>query len=318
MTVIGATQLRCSHEDVSKAVPEERLYLLLAGPENRLGAACLDLACVSSIIQKQTMGTLLEGPTDSRPFTSTDAAMVAPLLEGLFSRAEDLADSMDDRQCLNGYEFCARLPDRRSVGLALAAERYRVFDLTIEIEAGKAQGHGTLILPDFGVQDGSGAAAEVPSGPALSDAAGMIRVDLNAELVRIRLTLSELYALTPGAVLPLVGAKLDKTHLTAIDERRVAQGRLGQCRGMRALRLNEKLPEPSEVTPYEDSFVGLESKPIATSRSAHPSLFDEAKVQEIDGAPLDVQEGQAPLAIHEATAAEISALAGLGEDEFGT
>ncbi len=316
ISVIGATQARRSHDELTKAIPEECLYLLLAGPEERFGAICLDLGSVASIIQQQTMGELSERPPESRGFTATDAAMVSPLVDELFPRAREMAETLEDRRSLDGYKSCTRIPERRALVLALNTDRYRVFDLTLEIAGGRRQGHATLILPEVGQEQLAEQTKELNDGPALADASGVIRAELDAVIGRIRIPLSDLSTMKVGSLLPLAGAKLVNTDLIAIDRRKVARGRLGQCRGMRALRLNERLPEPSEVEPLEEQFTELEAELGPPSRPTRKPVSDIPKTQmpaEVD--PAEFGEDQLALLSPEKAAAEISELAGLAEND---
>ncbi len=59
--------------------------------------------------------------------------------------------------------------------------------------------------------------------------------------------------LAPDMVIPLTGAALDRIAVTGLDGQGVALARLGQHRGMRALRLSdaggEVRPEAGEALP---------------------------------------------------------------------
>ncbi|MCG6558328.1 FliM/FliN family flagellar motor C-terminal domain-containing protein [Ruegeria sp. 1NDH52C] len=256
MSVIGATQARRELDELGRAVAEDRLYLMLSGPDGALGAACIDRACVTAILQQQTMGQVVAGGIVERAFTGTDAAMVAPLIDALLPRAREMVDQPADRTCLTGYEFCARAESRRALLLLLEYDRYRAFDLTAEIGGGKAQGQITLILPDRPDAELSGAeGGGTPRGRRLDEAFGVVRAELDAVIARIRLPLAAFAGMQPGDLLPLVGLKLDRTEIVTIERRQVALARLGQSRGMRAVRLNEKLPDPKRIEQAPDDFL---------------------------------------------------------------
>ncbi|WP_164658170.1 FliM/FliN family flagellar motor C-terminal domain-containing protein [Tropicibacter sp. Alg240-R139] len=250
MTVIGATQCRRPQDELQDCVPKNRLYALLAGPDGLLGAACFDRVCVTSVIQQQTMGTVFSVPAGERVFTGTDAAMIAPLIDAFLPRARDLCEATLDRLCLDGYQFAARAEDWRNLILSLEYDSFRLFDLTVEIGGGVAQGQITLILPDqpepkdaavdgLGNSDTSG----------LEKSFGAVRAELTAVISRVQLPLSAFAGMQPGDLLPLIGDKLDRTEVLTIEGQKIAVARLGQCRGMRALRLNERLPELEPPSP---------------------------------------------------------------------
>ncbi|NVK97523.1 FliM/FliN family flagellar motor C-terminal domain-containing protein [Ruegeria pomeroyi] len=333
MSVIGATQARRELDELGRAVAEDRLYLMLSGPEGALGAACMDRACVTAILQQQTMGQVVAGGFVERAFTGTDAAMVAPLIDALLPRARDMVDQPLDRVCLTGYEFCARAESRRALLLLLEYDRYRVFDLTAEIAGGKAQGQITLILPDrpeAALEGAEGAAA--PQGLHLDAAFGVVRADLDAVISRIRLPLAAFAGMQPGDLLPLVGLKLDRTEIVTIEGRQVALARLGQCRGMRAVRLNEKLPDPERIeqgpdgflahkpgegqrpeTPPDPDVIDHEARPPARPR--HRAEDYEDVDTEAEGDLDALSEYDLPALSTDQVATEIAELAGLPREE---
>ena len=74
---------------------------------------------------------------------------------------------------------------------------------------------------------------------ALADRVNGAQSRLEAVLARLRMPLADIMNLKAGMVLALPQAGLDRISLEGCDGRLVAEGRLGQNRGMRAVRLNE-------------------------------------------------------------------------------
>jgi flagellar motor switch protein FliM len=84
---------------------------------------------------------------------------------------------------------------------------------------------------------------------------------LDAVIARLVLPIGRILALEPGEVLDLPQAALDAITLEARDGRRIARSRLGQNRGMRALKISlaesagrvapvpVPVPVPAEVAP---------------------------------------------------------------------
>lgn len=325
MTVIGATQSRRPQDALSESVPEDRLYVLLSGPDGMLGSACFDRNCVTSVIQQQTMGTVFSVTPGERSFTGTDAAMIAPLIDAFLPRARDLSEAALDRLCLDGYQFAARAEDRRNLVLSMEYDNFRVFDLTVEIGGGVAQGQITLILPDQ--PEPRDAAADGIGGieaSGLEKGFGVMRAELTAVISRVQLPLSAFAAMKPGDLLPLIGDKLDKTEVLTIEGQKIAMARLGQCRGMRALRLNERLPELEPPSP-EASFSEHGTPEAGALTLVDPDIIEHASSVEIAADRLgdsggattvaiqpvhDAEQGFAHLSPEQAVA-EISELAGL-------
>ncbi|WP_158965855.1 FliM/FliN family flagellar motor C-terminal domain-containing protein [Chachezhania sediminis] len=251
VAAIGATQDRCMIDDLRRHFSDNWLLVLLDGPDGRFGMASFDPSAVMVLIQQQTMGEVTGGTPSDRPFTDTDAALAEPLIEGILSRAADLAEVEHDRRCLTGYRFGARAADVQDLVLALEDDRYRVFDLTLDIAHGKVQSVVRFALPDL-TEEEQGEEAAGPRGPHLDQAAGVIRAELTAVLGRIRMPLSRFARLAPGMLLELTDGDLARTELRTIAGGKVAVARLGQAGGMRALRMNEPpelraRPDPGEA-----------------------------------------------------------------------
>ena len=333
LVVIGAKQMRCVHEDVGQFLSDDRLLVLLEGPEGQAGAVCLDANFVTALIQQQTIGQVGPLSGGGRAFTGTDAALAEPLIEEMLARASDLAEQPPDQRCLRGYRFGARVEDARSLMLVLEAERFRVFDLTVDIAGGQGQGAVCLVLPDLpeDLDEVAGRGDKKrPTGPNMGQAFGNIRADLTAMICRIRLPLSELAAMQPDDVIPLVRERLKDTELIAIDGQCVAVGRLGQVNGLRALRLNEAPTQAGQQLPGgDDQFatrVGPvepeESDPLIVDGTLAPHIPDNADLAAGQPVVADeaeitrkAQEEEADVRLQnmsvEEAAAEISQLAGL-------
>ena len=327
LAVIGATQSRCAQAILARTLGEGRMLLLLDGPDALTGAVAVDRDSLSAIIQQQTTGKLTTGEVAERAFTSTDAALVAPLIDAALQRAAAIADILPDKRCLTGYRFGARAEDMRSLLLAIESERFRIFDLTLEFGGGVRQGRWCLALPEPempAAPDG-----DIPSGPRLDRVAGAARAELSAVIGHLRLPLADLARMRPGDLLPLHTRHLDRADLIAINGERIASARLGQIGGMRALRLNETA-ERTMPRPEGEFHAGPlpQSAAMGGMSAAMPSL---SSLEEAGAMPMDMAMGMPSLptlpdigggyddaltSLSPAQAAlEISELAGLSLDE---
>lgn len=332
LAVIGATQARCGQEQLGEHLGAGRMLILLDGPEGRVGALSVDRDSLSAIIQQQTMGQVTGGAPAERPFTGTDAAMVAPLVDAMLKRAAELADILPDKRCLAGYRFGARTEDLRSLLIAVDAERFRLFELTLDFAAGVRQGRWCLALPE---------PEELPdpeelgaAGPRLDRVAGTARAELSAVIGHLRLPLAELAGMRPGDLLPLHHKQLDRADLVGIDGACIASARLGQIGGMRAVRLNESAPRTpprgegqflAGSLPQPESAAGLTVEmpkmPMANSPGADTAGEGGAMPLDIAAMPAfagEESEEALPRLSPGQAALEISELAGLpldGADE---
>ena len=324
LAVIGATQTRCPQDGLADRIKADWLLILLDGEEGRVGALALDAATVTALAQFQTIGRVSETEAPTRDFTATDAAMTAPLVDAGLALASSLVQAQSDLHLFEGFRFGARAEDARSLLLALEADLFRVFSLTLDLEAGTRQGIAMLILPDAPRRaketEQDRAPAPVP-GPRLDQAAGSARARMRAVIGRLQVPLNTLTNLQVGEVLTLDQARLDQTELLDVQGRQVAIGRLGQSAGARALRLNEVFVISEQVDTREDAFSeGIDLKRPDTTAprnlpdkltKAAPDLLP-ANVAAGDAEEVDELAGLSP----EEAAVEISQLAGLSLEDM--
>lgn len=317
LAVIGAKQSLQSVNDLVDAVGDDWLLLFLTGPDG-VAAACLDPNAVSAILQTQTIGQVTETAPEARAFTNTDAAMTAPLLEAALAKAAELAENASDEVGLIGYEYMSRAQDLRSVCLTLVEDMYCGFELTVDLAGGIRQGHIFVLLPRQSSQVEDCLIPEADEGPSLEQSSGVVRAELNAVLCRMSVPLSDLSGLSAGDILPLQHARLDRTEILAIDRSRTAVGRLGQCGGLRAVRVNEQAPLAALSDVETQEFI--ESRAASASQNAPdmPLGAQAVDVTDYRAGPdtLEAQEGDLSFENSEQMVAEISQLAGLsGPDD---
>ncbi|WP_425046216.1 FliM/FliN family flagellar motor C-terminal domain-containing protein [Primorskyibacter sp. S87] len=236
LSVIDAKQASHAVDGLAEILEEDRLHILLDGPDGERGGISLDRACVSAVIQQQTVGKVLGPPPADRPFTATDAAMSAHLIDEMLSRASETVDNPQEAACIDGYRFGARAADRCSLLLALEATQFQVIELIVDINGGAGKGSITVLVPDTEVVIEDEA---VQIAPGLEQSFPVVRAELTAVIARLQLPLSQLNEMQVGHLLPLVQERLDQIELVTIGGQLVTVGRLGQIGGLRALRVNE-------------------------------------------------------------------------------
>ncbi|CAM9987168.1 unnamed protein product [Chrysoparadoxa australica] len=223
-------------DDVVDALGKTDLLVLLDGPDGAVGIASVDRQVMTGVIEVQTIQQVTQMPVeDDRILTQTDAAMLAPLLDGALGRLADTLTEHPLHSQLVGYRFGAMIEDSRAAGLLLDAAGYRSFRADIDLALGRRRGVLTLFLPERkpkrstpGVVQGAG-----PHEERLS----RVPARLDAALARITLPLSKAEALKPGDLLSLPPDALSKVEVMAGRGHLVACGRLGQLNGLRAVRL---------------------------------------------------------------------------------
>ena len=273
LAVIGAKQVICRQADLAAKLSDDRLLMLFLS-EARAAAICLDGGCVSAIMQQQTIGMVTPDAPLDRACTDTDAAMAAPLFEDTMARARDLVEASNDIASLSGYEYGSRVESTGALMLAMTEETYRVVDLTVELAGGARQGEICMLLPEPPVSDDDQSHLKEASGRDLQQASGVMRAELMAILSRVSLPFTSLSGLTVGDVLPLSSAKLDKVEILTIDRGRMTLGRLGQCGGMRAVRINEDRALTALTANEPQSFLASTSGPDSSTGHAEDGVYD--------------------------------------------
>ncbi|MDQ2066767.1 FliM/FliN family flagellar motor C-terminal domain-containing protein [Xinfangfangia sp. CPCC 101601] len=245
--VTGLRLLRQSLAELLELPPERALLAMLDGPKAGLGVMMLSSQLMAALIEMQTTGRVSTQPALPRRPTRTDAAMVAGTLDRALQELEVLMEGQPDLIWTGGFRYASFLEDARPLGLLLEDHPYRVMVAQISFADGARQGELILALPAEGrFSHPLGRAGPLPSGAAaadlpldLADAVQSVACQLQGVIGRMTLPLQQVMALQVDEVLSLPDAALDRIQLETIDGRRLARARLGQNRGMRALRLEE-------------------------------------------------------------------------------
>lgn len=258
LRVAGTEARRLSLSELLELPETGALLAVVEGPGESLGCMALGPAVLAAVIEHRTIGRVTPAaPLPRRP-TRTDAAMSAGLIDRAlaeFARALEHGPEGGPRGWAAGYRYASFLEDPRPLGLLLEDVTYRAFRAEVLLGAqGAKRGHILLALPAVarsralparpdampggaGGAEEAAAAAEQAWARALEAAVMASPAQLDAVLDRLSLPLAAVMALRPGALLPLPGAALERLSIEGRGGRRVAEGRLGQSKGMRAVRL---------------------------------------------------------------------------------
>ncbi|MDT8853655.1 FliM/FliN family flagellar motor switch protein [Paracoccaceae bacterium Fryx2] len=225
--------------------PDRALIAVLDGPCEGLGVLALSPPMLAGLIEMQTIGRLSSNQPQTRKPTRTDAAMVAGFIDAALEGLEEALAEEADLVWAGGFRYASFLEDPRPLGLLLEDGDFRVLRAEVALENGARTGEILLALPAIG--RGRRPAYHHESHPDPSAAllfqttlrAQVLAVDcvLDAVLQRLTLPLAAVMTLKPGDVLPLPLAALDRIGLEGLDGGSLAVGKLGQHRGMRAVRL---------------------------------------------------------------------------------
>ena len=284
LAVLAARQVNRVPEDLVDALSDKDLLVVLDGPNGRIGAATMDAALVTALIQKQTIGQLMGKAPSERHYTPTDAAMTAEFLEKSFAKVHALLQGEKDQLIFSGYRYGAQIEDVRSLILGMEGEDYRLITLTVDLAVGAMQGELKLILPEPTPEELGLSGAK--TGPTLAGGMGAMRAELSAILCKVRVPLNEFSALRVGELLPLDQAFLYETDLIGIEGQSIAKGRLGQLNGARAVRLSTGRSPQADPAQMSDGFadsIGMDEPPALP-------MMDEPAPLDLGIAAQDLQD----------------------------
>ena len=270
---------RRSLGEVTELPPERALIAVLEGPGVALGVIVLSPQIMAGFIEAQTTGRVKAADAPLRKPTRTDAAMVVALIDAALTGLEHALAEEADLVWAGGFRYASFLDDPRPLGLLLEDEVYKVLHAGVSLAGGLRCGEILLALPaeGRGVRPaGKPLDLAQDHGPvfmqALAERVQGAQCRLEGVLARLTLPLAEVLTLVGGALLPLPQAALERISLEGLDGRRMAEGRLGQNRGMRAVRLNEGVAGATTATQGPSPMAALSEPP---SREAP----DEVRLQ---------------------------------------
>lgn len=244
---------RRSLAELAELVPDRALIAILDGPGEGLGAIILTQAILSGFIEAQTIGRIRPQDHVPRKPTRTDAAMVVAVIDMALQGLEQALAEEADLVWAGGFRYASFLDDPRPLTLLLEDAPLRLLRAEVSLAGGLRSGEILLALPaeGRGPRPATLAISAAPSdhGPAfaqaLSERVQGAQTRVEAVLARLTMPLAQVMTLTEGMILPLQDAALDRISLEGLDGRHVGDGKLGQNRGMRAVRLVETSAQPA-------------------------------------------------------------------------
>jgi len=266
LAVEASDDISLRAERVRDRMEDDALLILLENDAGPCGLAAFDRALVTGLIEVQTLGKVTRLPTDTRRYTPTDAAMMAPLLDAALPRFASMLAGQPEMAHLQGYRFGALVEDAQTAGLALDAARYHLTEFDVSLAQDTRRGRAHFLFPE----------PPEPAGDAPPPAAGkhqavlrLVPARMQAVLTRVHLPLHKAQALKAGDVLPISSQAVTSATLVVQGGHIAARGKLGQINGFRAVR------------------IGWDGSPFHQASTAKPAA---------DPGPVDADPHRVPLA----------------------
>lgn len=286
LEVTMLTQARVSLAEVLEVPPDRALVAVLEGPGEGLGMLALSPEVFQAMVEVLTIGRVAPTASAARKPTRTDAAMLAPMIDAALIDLEAGLAEEADLTWAGGWRYASFLEDPRPLGLMLEDVAYRLVSVEVDLSLGARRGRVVLALPAEGRgrkprSKAAGAisdtvAAERRFAEELAEQVSSAEVRLEAVLTRLSLPLSRVVGLAVGDQLVLNAAALDKISLEGLDGRKMAEGRLGQNRGLRAVRLTVGVNAGRGSAPMADTAVLTPSGALVESSYGTTEPTDQA------------------------------------------
>lgn len=272
----------CSLAELPELLPEQPLLAIIEGGADRLGVVALSPGMMAALIEMQTLGRLSTTAPEVRLPTRADAALAADFIDAMLAGLNGTAEGA----ALSGFRYASHLADPRPLALMLEDRGFRTLRLDLRLgPMGERDGVIFLALPlphdaprlappAAEAEDAGDApvAAPLPARKTLAGAMRAAPISLGAILCRRRISLAELRALAPGAMLALPRQALTEARLETGNGRLLAHGKLGEADGFHALRLLDRRPDAPSRPRMEEPPIGDLSQPDAFRADADTGL----------------------------------------------
>lgn len=240
--------------EVLELAPDRGLIAVLEGPSQALGVILIGAEVLSGIIEAMTTGVVsAQAAPDRRP-TRTDAAMAAAVIDGALAELDRGLDEPGLADWARGYRYASFLEEIRPLGLLLEDVPFHVLRAEVSLSLGVKTGPIFMALPS-----GPPGADVAVARDGLDETHAFTRnfaeqvlgatSQLDGVLARLPLTLAQVMDLEVGQTLALGPSSLERITLAGMDGRRLWEGRLGQSRGLRAVRLTDEVGRPAAAPP---------------------------------------------------------------------
>lgn len=245
---------RRSLSELVDLLPDRGLMLMLdRDGGDGLGLLVLSPPVLSGLVEMLTTGRVTAAAPPARRPTRTDAAMLAAWVDAALTGLDAALAQDPARAWAGAWRYASFVEDARTLALLLDDAPLQVMKADVSLADGAKSGPVILALPDRAPalpRDGVAEPAPDPAFAAhLTAQVEAVPARLDAVVARLTMPLSHLSGLLPGEVLPLPLAGIDRVRLVGLDGRLVGEGRLGQARGLRAIRLTGDMPTAEAVAP---------------------------------------------------------------------
>lgn len=272
--------IRQSRLDLAELVDQLRgdwaLYPLLH-LDGSVGLMAIDTACTVAFVEQQTLGQVHLNAPDLRTLTRTDKALAMGFVEKFLSLFDRALEGAPTAHWTRGYRAEGAAETHHLMALQLDASDYRGFEIMSDIISVSRAVSVRLYLPikEQGVDSTVNSKSAKPSKDAASPKNGAkmrlavmaAKVELDAVMCKISLSLSELQALKVDQLLALPRNASQHAQLRDRTGKTSISVDLGQLHGMRAVRMKGPILQSEKEQPKSGDSADGASSTVANAPS---------------------------------------------------
>lgn len=278
--VQAVTLSTMEHSAVVAALTRHDLICLISRDARDVGLLVVDIGLLTALVEIQTLGQVTSVPPKERVPTRTDAVVVSDMVDMWMADIARVAGEagLGRDVPFSGFVREHGILDLRAVELTLDPGKYRSMRITMALGDDAKIGVMTFFVPATG---GARAADEGTLGARLRPHLMDAEAGMQAILTRFEHPLGRVLALRAGDVLPIDPRCLTHMHLEVREGVPLAQGRLGQVNGFRAVRLTPVSKE-GDAAPFFGA--AMQGCGASKAREALPDLPASSEALELPDA----------------------------------
>ena len=247
-------------DDALSTLTDNLMLVGLHRERQLAGLIAVDMQFRSAVMEVQTTGALFAAVAEDRAPTRTDKVLCDPFVAAFVSSFPVAVTGTPFEGWCDGVVADEQIGSLREAGLMLDDGDYRIVRMTMDFGVADRQGLLVLVLPLVVESPMTDLTPDplIDWDSAFQEVVGDAPASLEAVLHRFSLPLAQAQALEVGTVLPLTGCSVNSVRLVAPDGQKVAEAKLGQSAGQRAVRLEtapslelqelQSQPIPSDMT----------------------------------------------------------------------
>lgn len=300
LTVESVAQEITTLDDMLGTLGPEMMLISLARDGEGVGLLALDMEMRAAVLEMETMGAVLAQPAETRKPTRTDKMLCDPLLQNFLSAFPGAVTHTPLEGWVDGASVGEKIDSTRAAGLVLKDCAYRILRMSVDLGVADRRAMLVIVLPLVEETAAPDAAPPAPVdwGQIFQENVAEAPACLEALLHRAPISLATAQSLQVGTILPLPGCTVNSVRLLSPDGHVVAQAKLGQIGGYRAVRLETapapqlgELPHAAIETPMGlPDGMDITAMPSIDMPESPPPAFD----QPAEADALDLMRGDMP------------------------